>query len=350
MKPGRTSLLSVAILAATVTLGALGWVLYQSHARGSDDVGNRPQSPAPKLTRFSNYPIQPIQQSLDLDADKVALGDKLFHDRRFSANNTISCASCHNLSAGGDDGRPTSVGINGAVGDSNSPTVFNAALNITQFWNGRVETLEQQIHGPIHHPKELGADWPQIIKKLQSDTAYLSTFNDIYEEGITSANVIDAIVTFERSLVTPDSPFDRYLLGDEDAISDNVKIGYEKFKEFGCIACHQGANVGGNIYQRIGVMADYFADRGTEITQNDLGRFNVTGKEEDKYVFRVPSLRLAPLTAPYFHDGSAATLQDAVRAMIKYQVGRTASAQDVELIVEFINSLVGEYKGKRLSL
>ena len=245
---------------------------------------------------------------------------------------------------------PTSVGVNGAIGDINSPTVFNATFNIAQFWDGRADTLDEQIDGPIHHPKELGTNWNQIVSKLSSDGFYLAEFDKLYSEGITEENIKNAISTFEQSLVTMNSPFDRYLQGEPNAVNDNVKKGYEKFREFGCIACHQGKNVGGNTYQPLGIMGDYFSDRGQEIKKRDLGRFNVTGLEEDKHVFRVPSLRLASLTAPYFHDGSAATLRDAIRIMTKYQTGRVATKDDEDLIIEFIQSLVGEYKGKRLAL
>jgi len=204
----------------------------------------------------------------------------------------------------------------------------------------------------LHRVPPTGNDqtvsWSQIIGKLESDIHYQSLFNSLYSDGITSSNIKNAISTFEHSLLTTNSPFDRYLLGELDAISVKARDGYEKFKELG-VACHQGRNVGGNLYQRLGVMGDYFADRGQEITKRDLGRFNVTGLEEDKYVFRVPSLRLATLTAPYFHDGSAATLKDAIHVMVKYQLGRKASEKDVELIIEFLNSLVGDYKGDRLT-
>jgi len=227
--------------------------------------------------------------------------------------------------------------------------VFNSGLNIAQFWDGRVETLEEQVDGPIHHEAEMGSNWPQIIEKLTTDQKYRAQFNKVYSNGITSQNIKDAITAFERTLLTPNSPFDRFLHGDETAINSKAKMGYEKFKEYGCVACHQGSNVGGNMYQPIGIMGDYFADRGSEITKEDLGRFNVTGLEEDKHVFRVPSLRLAALTAPYFHDGSASNLEDAVRVMIKYQLGRPATQEDEEMIIEFLHSLVGEYKGESLS-
>jgi len=299
-------------------------------------------------TRVLNSPIQPIPDAPDIDQNKVNLGEMLFNETRLSLDDTISCANCHNLETGGVDNLSKSIGIHGNVGNINAPTVFNSGLNISQFWDGRVESLVDQVDGPIHNRNEMGSNWQQIIDKLTLDRKYRSHFQEVYSNGITPSNIKDAISAFEQTLLTKNSPFDRYLLGDQSAISEKARSGYEKFKEYGCVACHQGSNVGGNIYQPLGIMGDYFGDRGKEITREDLGRYNVTGEEEDKHVFRVPSLRLAAVTAPYFHDGSAATLQDAVRVMIKYQLGRPATQQDEEMIIEFLHSLVGEYKGKSL--
>lgn len=328
---------------------AVGWSQLQNSKDHQPASSRFLTAPAPAFATVLDSPIQPIFLEAPLDPEKVVLGEKLFHDPRLSSNNSISCASCHDLNRGGVDRLPKSVGINGNLTPTNSPTVFNVSLNSTQFWDGRVETLHQQVDGPILDPTEMGSNWPDIIDKLAADDAYLSSFHTLYAEGINEVTIKDALVSFEQSLLTVNSPFDRYLQGDAQAISDSALKGYEKFKEYGCIACHQGRNVGGNMYQAFGVMGDYFADRGTEIEPADLGRYNVTGLEEDKYVFRVPSLRLAPLTAPYFHDGSAKTLKEAVRVMIKYQIGRTTTEQDENQIIDFIHSLVGEYDGKRLT-
>lgn len=296
----------------------------------------------------SNQPIQPITAPSNLNHNKITLGERLFHDTNLSGDRTVSCASCHTLASGGADNSPTSVGVNGLSGELNSPTVFNSSLNIAQFWDGRAETLESQMDGPVHNPKEMGSSWVEIIDTLKANKEYSKWFEELYDDGITAQTIKDSIATFENSLVTLNAPFDRFLLGDESAISENAKLGYKKFKEYGCVACHQGSNVGGNLYQRLGIMGDYFADRGTGVKAVDLGRYNVTGLDEDMHVFKVPSLRLAALTAPYFHDGSASTLKEAVRVMIKYQLGRTATEQDENLIVEFIHSLVGNYQGQRL--
>ncbi len=291
--------------------------------------------------------IQPITFPTDLDLRKVELGHKLFHDVRLSSDQTISCASCHDLNSGGVDGIPKSFGVGGVEGDANSPTVFNSGLNYSQFWDGRAATLEEQVNGPINNPKEMASSWPQVISRLKPVPDYISKFKALYDDGITAANVRDAIATFERSLNTVNAPFDQFLRGDNGAISEEEAKGYDLFKSYGCVACHQGQSVGGNMFQKFGVMGNYFSDRGA-MNRADLGRFNVSGDELDRHVFKVPSLRLAVLTAPYFHDGSAKTLHDAIDVMAKYQLGRHISDEDVKLIIKFLHTLVGNYQGKRL--
>jgi len=293
-------------------------------------------------------PIKPIVPDARLDAKKVALGDKLFHDKRLSKDNTMSCASCHNLERGGVDGTPSSIGVGGVKGPINAPTVFNSSLNFRQFWDGRAATLEEQAAGPVHNPKEMGSNWAQVLSKLTQDSALVDQFKQSYPDGLQAKNIQDAIATFERSLTTPNSRFDRHLKGEKNALSTDELRGYQLFKSYGCVACHQGVNAGGNMFQTFGVMGDYFAKRGG-VTAADLGRYNVTKDEADKHMFKVPSLRNVALTAPYFHDGSAKTLADAVDVMFKYQLGRPASAQDKELIVKFLHTLTGEYKGKPLN-
>jgi cytochrome c peroxidase len=292
-------------------------------------------------------PITPLPESISLDANKVALGNRLFHDTRLSKDNSVACATCHVLSKGGVDGLPRSLGVGGQEADINAPTVFNSGFNFKQFWNGRAASLEDQIDGPTSNPKELGSGWPEIISKLRQDEYYVSEFSKIYGDFIQPNHVKDAIATFERSLITPNSRFDRYLKGDRHALAPKEIEGYQKFKSYGCIACHQGVNVGGNMYERLGIMDNYFKDRGN-ITPADLGRFNVTGNMNDAYVFKVPSLRNVALTAPYFHDGSAITLGQAVVTMGKYQLGILIPSDDVSLIVMFLHSLTGEYNGKPL--
>lgn len=289
-------------------------------------------------------PIVPISRQLDLDERKIALGERLFHDTRLSRDGTVACATCHDLAKGGTDRLPRSRGIGGAVGAVNAPTVFNSGFNFVQFWDGRAATLEEQIDGPVQHPSEMGSTWPGIIAKLNQDQDYVAAFAEIYGGGIQSDNVKDAIANYERSLITPNSRFDRFLLGDTDAITEREKAGYELFKSLGCSSCHNGTNVGANMFQGFGIFGSYFRDRG-DITEADFGRFNVTGRVEDRFVFRVPSLRNIELTAPYFHDGSAQTLERAVEIMTKYQLGRPLSIEQAKLIVAFLKTLTGEYSG-----
>jgi cytochrome c peroxidase len=295
----------------------------------------------------TDEPIKPIPIELKLDQRKVALGEKLFNDKRLSRDNTLSCASCHNLSTGGIDGMAISVGINGAKSAVNAPTVFNSGLNFRQFWDGRANSLEEQSAGPVHNPREMGSNWAEVLGKLAQDTALVAQFKALYADGLQSKNIQDGIGTFGRSLFTPNARFDRYLRGDKNAINAEELKGYELFKKYGCVACHQGVAVGGNMFQTFGVMGDYFATRGNP-TEADLGRYNVTKNEADKHVFKVPSLRNVALTAPYFHDGSAKTLNDAVAVMFKYQLGRNASSQDQAQVVLFLRTLTGEYQGKPL--
>ncbi len=288
-----------------------------------------------------NEPIKPLPERIEVDPAKVALGRALFHDPRLSKDDTISCASCHDLASGGDDGRRVSIGVDDRRGVVNSPTVFNAGLNFRQFWDGRAKTLEEQIDGPVQSEFEMGSLWPGVIAKLYRDPDYLERFGDIYPDGITRLNVRNAIAEFIRSLVTPNSRFDRWLKGDDDALDEQEKRGYRLFKDYGCVSCHQGANVGGNMFQVFGVLNEYFRKRGN-ITEADLGRYNITGNEADRHAFKVPALRMAALTAPYLHDGSAETLRDVVDVMFEFQLGREAPNQDKEAIVAFIETLAGE--------
>jgi cytochrome c peroxidase len=285
----------------------------------------------------SREPIRALPTKLNLDPAKVALGKALFHDKRLSKDDTISCASCHALDKGGTDQLPVSIGVGGQKGGINSPTVLNCAYNFKQFWNGRMETLEDQVNGPTHHPKEMGSSWEEIMPKLAKDPELTAQFKKLYGEEAKPQHVRDAIATFERSLLTP-SKFDRFLAGDKSALDEQEREGYRLFKTFGCASCHQGTAVGGNLFMKMGVMRDYFADRGN-LTDADLGRYEVTKREEDRGVFRVPILRNAANTGPYFHDGSATTLPQAVEVMAKYQLGREIDPEQLVPIVRFIESL-----------
>ncbi|MDG2051157.1 MAG: cytochrome-c peroxidase [Myxococcota bacterium] len=303
--------------------------------------------PAIQIRTTVTGPIQPIPLEIELDQDRVQLGGQLFHEKGLSSDGSISCASCHNLELAGTDRKRVSSGVGGAAGSVNSPTVFNSGFNFKQFWDGRAETLEEQVDGPLLAEKEMNSDWETAIAFLSTNPEYVSSFNSIYPDGITRANVRDAIAEFERSLYTPNSRFDQYLRGDESSITEQELAGFELFQGLGCVSCHQGANVGGNMFETFGVMDDYFADRG-DVVEADMGRFNVTGREIDRHVFKVPSLRNVALTPPYFHDGTVRRLPDAVRIMAKYNLGRTLSDEQVDLIVAFLGSLTGEYQGQML--
>lgn len=307
------------------------------------------QTPTPAVEQpKSSEPIQILVAPTDLNPDKVALGEKLYNDVRLSKDNTLSCASCHDLKKGGTDQVPVSIGIHGIKGPINSPTVFNSGLNFVQFWDGRAKDLTEQASGPVNNPKEMGSNWDEVIAKLSKDTAFFEAFKKVYPDGLSGNNMADAIATFEKSLVTINSRFDQYLSGNAQAINDEEKRGYELFKNVGCVSCHMGPNMGGQMYQKMGVVKDYFADRGTPLTDADLGRFNVTHIESDKHFFKIPSLRVAALTAPYFHDASAKTLNEAVVTMAKYQLGRDLTPDETNAIVAFLKSVVGEYNGKAL--
>ena len=305
---------------------------------------SKPAVPAvsePRQVSLGREPLQALPERPGPDRRLVALGRKLFDERRLSADGSVACASCHDLKQGGDDGRARSLGIGGRSGLVNAPSVFNASLNFALFWDGRASTLEEQIDGPVTNPDEMGSTWSDVVSKLGSDPEYKQGFADAFADGITAENVRRSIAAYERTLLTHGSPFDRWLNGESAALSPAQKTGYELFKAVGCIACHQGRNVGGNMFQRFGVLGDYFKDRGN-VSKADYGRFNVTKIETDRFVFRVPSLRNVEHTAPYFHDGSAKTLTQAVQIMAKYQLGRALSEEQVALLVEFLKSLSGQ--------
>jgi cytochrome c peroxidase len=285
-------------------------------------------------------PIRPLPEKVDVDPDKLALGKRLFFDPRFSRDNKVSCASCHDFAKGGADGLARSIGVDRRAGSINAPTVFNTAYNFRQLWNGKAETMEDQIDMAISHPKVFDTSWAEIIDKLSRDDQLVRHFKSVYPNGLNRRNITDALVTYERALITP-SRFDAYLRGNPNAITAEEKLGYSKFKSYGCVACHQGINVGGNMFQAFGVVRP-FLKRSEAVDDTDLGRYLVTGRDADKFVFKVPSLRNVAQTAPYFHNGSAQTLEEAVDVMLRYQLGRTASREDKALIVKFLNTLSGE--------
>lgn len=299
---------------------------------------------------FANEPIRPIADSIAVDVRKVILGDMLYHDARLSADNTVSCASCHGLDTGGVDNKQYSEGVGGQFGGVNAPTVYNAAYNFVQFWDGRANTLADQAAGPPLNPVEMACEsFDQIITKLQEDKPFVAAFTEVYPDGLSEKNITNAIQEFEKTLLTPNSRFDLYLKGDKNAISTDELAGYELFKKYDCATCHVGEILGGQSYELIGVQHDYFADRNAEMTEEDNGRFKQTKVERDRHRFKVPGLRNIALTAPYFHDGSMKTMDDAIRAMAKYQLGIDLPQAEVDKIVAFFNTLTGEYKGEMLT-
>ncbi|WP_368912000.1 cytochrome-c peroxidase [Taklimakanibacter deserti] len=296
----------------------------------------------------SEEPISPTQEHTPSDRKKIALGESLFHDVRLSHGDVVSCASCHGLDQGGDDGQARTRAANGRLLDFNTPTVFNAALNFRFNWRGNFRSLEAQNEAALLDPSLMNTTWPELLTKLSTNSTYTGHFFAVYGKLPNRQNVLDALAAFQRSLVTPDAPFDRYLKGDRQAMKAEEKRGYELFKNYGCMACHQGINVGGNLFQKFGIFADPFVGQAS-ISKADLGRMTVTGRGADRHVFRVPSLRNVMLTAPYFHDGRTTSLSEAVRIMARNQLGRELGARDVADIVAFLATLTGEYRGRALS-
>ncbi len=289
----------------------------------------------------SGEPIQPLPTNIKINDSIAALGKQLFFDKRLSVDDTISCASCHDIDGWGAEAKSVSEGVKKQLGERNSPTVFNSGLNFKQFWDGRADDLSHQASGPVVNPIEMGMpSWDKVLEKLEGDQEYQKAANQLFGSALTKDVIVEAIAEYEKTLLTPNSPFDRYLKGDAGAISDVQKKGYELFKSYGCVSCHQGMNVGGNMFQKFGVLEDIaMNDRSLS---NDLGRYMVTNNEWDKRVFKVPSLRLATKTAPYFHNGSVPTIEEAVDIMIKFQLGRSVPQQDRDAIIKFLESLVGE--------
>ena len=292
-------------------------------------------------------PVRPIDRELVTDPAKVALGKALYHDTRLSLDNTVSCATCHEIENAGVDNHQYSHGVDDQLGGVNAPTVYNAVYNFVQFWDGRAKTLADQAAGPPLNPVEMASpSFDFIIAKLEADKPFAKEFAAVYPEGITEANITDAIEQYERTLITPDSRFDKWLRGDDGAISQEELEGYELFKKYDCATCHVGQNLGGLSYELMGLRKDYFAGRGLELTNEDNGRFKETLNERDRHRFKVPGLRNVEHTWPYYHDGTRETLEEAVRDMGTYQSGVTLKESEVNSMVAFLKTLTGEYQGK----
>ena len=296
---------------------------------------------------FANEQVQPLMESIPTDSAKVALGFALYHDTRLSGDNTISCASCHGLDMAGVDRHQYSDGIDGLLGGVNAPTVFNAALNYLQFWDGRAADLKEQAAGPPLKPVEMGSkSFEEISAKLAEDKEFSKQFLEVYPEGFSQSTITDAIAEFEKTLLTP-SRFDQYLRGDEKALTAEELEGYQIFKDSKCASCHVGMNLGGQSFEFMGVKSNYFSARGTGLTDGDNGRFAVTGNEADRHKFKTPTLRNVLLTYPYMHDGSVDTIEQAIKLM-QDQMGIELTADETTKMVAFLNTLTGEYNGALL--
>jgi cytochrome c peroxidase len=291
-----------------------------------------------ELQAFAPLPASLPAKAAGPNAKQVELGRMLYYDARLSKSQTISCNSCHDLSKYGVDGEPTSPGFKGQRGDRNSPTVYNAAAHFVQFWDGRAADVEAQAKGPVLNPVEMALpNEGAAVAVLESIPEYVELFKQAFPnepKPVTYDNMGKAIGAFERGLLTP-SRWDKFLGGDEAALTAEEQEGAKKFVSAGCVACHSGALLGGHIYQRIGAMKPY-------PDQSDPGRFKVTKSESDKMMFKVPSLRNIAKTAPYFHNGKVAALNEAVSQMAEYQLGRQLTADEIGSIVRFLNTLTGD--------
>lgn len=285
----------------------------------------------------ADEPIRVIRPAEGARPELVELGKKLFFDPRLSKSGFISCNSCHNLSLGGSDNLQTSIGHNWQRGPINAPTVLNSSLNLAQFWDGRAKDLKEQAGGPIANPGEMAFTHELAIEVVRSIPQYRAEFGRVFGEApIEIERVKEAIAAFEETLVTPNSRFDRWLEGEAQVLAENELAGYQLFKEAGCVACHNGPAAGGTSFQKMGVIQPYVTTNPAE------GRIGVTHEEIDRFRFKVPTLRNVELTYPYFHDGEAETLDEAVAVMGRLQLGRTFTPEERAKIVAFLKTLTGD--------
>jgi cytochrome c peroxidase len=301
-----------------------------------------------KLIEQANQMFDPIPtEPPELDGNKVTperveLGRKLFFDPRLSASHAISCNTCHQMGLGGDDNQPTSIGHGWQRGPRNAPTVFNAVFNTAQFWDGRAEDLEQQAKGPVQAGVEMANTPERAVKTLTSMPGYVESFDKAFPDSdpaVTFDNMAKALEAFQATLLTPNSRFDLYLKGHEDALSAQQKRGLKEFMETGCVACHKGVNLGGQGYYPFGVVQK---PGGDVLPRDDKGRFQVTKTASDNYVFRAAPLRNIELTKPYFHSGKVWSLKQAVAIMGVSQLGQELSEQSVDEITAFLRSVTGD--------
>ena len=291
-------------------------------------MGGLQLAPAPSQPLESGVaeePIAPIPEPPPIDPRKVKLGERLFGDPRLSHDNSRSCSSCHDLSTNGASMKRQDVGPDGSSLPFNTPTIFNATLNFRLGWEGKLRTIQSDVKAALENPQVMGASISEAVARLAADPDLRKEFIATYGSGPDAANMVDAIASFGRTLVTPDSKFDRWLTGDAAALSTEELDGYRLFKSLGCVSCHQGVNVGGNLFERHGI-------------------FHPLASPKPE-ILRVPSLRNVATTPPYFHDGSAQTLDEAVRKMGLAQLNSTLTDQQVNAIVAYLQTLTGKYRG-----
>lgn len=295
----------------------------------------------------------PVPANNPMTPEKIELGKKLYFDPRLSSTGTVSCNSCHNVMAGGDDNRALSAGVRGQLGGRGAPTVWNAAFQTVQFWDARAASLEEQAKGPLINPVEMGMKSHDVLvaERINKIPGYQAEFKKVFgKKKIGIDEVAQAIASYERTLITPNSPFDRYIKGDKKAMSEGAVKGFETFKSTGCIACHSGYNFSGPalpmgtaFFQKFPTFPNAELEAKYDFSK-DLGRADVTKKEADQHMFRVPTLRNIAMTAPYFHNGKVKTLDEAIRVMAKLQLNKDLPKKDVESIATFLTEgLTGEF-------
>lgn len=336
------------LMAATalLALSACGKPAADAGADGTKTLTMGPATEELMKTARDQFKIIPasykeIEGNTATEA-QIALGSMLYHDPRLSSSHTISCASCHNIGLGGGDNESTSIGHKWQMGGRNAPTVLNAVFNTAQFWDGRAKDLHEQAGGPLVNPIEMNTTKEHVIEQLASIPGYAAAFTAAFpgtKDGITLPNVQTAIAAFESTLITPNSKFDQYLAGNAQALDVKQKDGLKLFIDKGCSACHNGVNLGGNMYAKFGVVA---APDSKYRPVGDKGREAVTKQVTDEYSFKVPTLRNITLTAPYFHTGSVWDLKEAVRVMGQAQLGAELTEQEVDKITAFLETLKGD--------
>ena len=294
--------------------------------------------------------VAPAPADNPTTAEKVELGKMLYHDPRLSSTGTVSCASCHNTMLGGEDNRPNSMGVNGQTGGRSAPTVWNSAFNHVQFWDGRAASLEEQAAGPVTNPIEMGMkSWDDVVARLKTIEGYQAAFAAAFgPESISKDTATKAIAAYERTLITPNSAYDKYVGGDQNAMTEQQIRGMEKAIELGCTGCHSGPAFNGpGMFQKFPMHSNQYFEAQYHFSQ-DLGVAEVSKKAEDQHLFKVPTLRNVALTAPYFHNGSVKTLEEAVKIMAKLQLDKDLSKEDVADIVAFLNALTGPFPKQQM--